>query len=197
MGENQKDREDRRIQRTDQALIHALLELIDRKHYDQITVQDIVQRANVGRSTFYAHYRNKDELLMSGFEYLLDRLVGQIDFNADGQLEFDTALIFEHAHGHYEIYRTLIWGSGFELLIKDGHAVLNQKIEARLEVLQSNLHLLMIPLPIYSSSLAGGLLVLLKWWLDNKMPYTPKEMDAAFQQLVMPWARNVISAPGI
>ena len=52
---------DRRAQRTRESLIHALLALIEEKHYDQISVQDIVEHANVGRSTFYAHYENKEE----------------------------------------------------------------------------------------------------------------------------------------
>lgn len=192
MAVEQQENEDRRTQRTRQALIHALLSLMDARHYDQISVQDIVQQANVGRSTFYAHYQNKDELLMGGFDYLLERLVHQMDFNAQGQLVFDTCLLFQHAYGHYEIYRTLVWGSGFELLIKDGHAALSQKIEARLEVLLDGRRTPAFSLPILSSTLAGGLLVLLKWWLDHKMPNSPAEMDAAFQQLLMPGVRSAL-----
>ena len=56
-----EDKQDRRTLRTQEMLIHALLDLIEKKHYDQITVQDIVEQANVGRSTFYAHYQNKDD----------------------------------------------------------------------------------------------------------------------------------------
>jgi AcrR family transcriptional regulator len=63
-----EDRQDRRTLRTQEMLIHAWLEIIQHKHYDQITVKDIVEQANVGRSTFYAHYQNKDELLISGFD---------------------------------------------------------------------------------------------------------------------------------
>jgi hypothetical protein len=49
-----------------------------------------------------------------------------------------------------------------------------------------------IPLAILSYSMAGTLLILLKWWLDNKMPYSPEHMDEIFQQLVMPSARNIL-----
>src|SRR5690242_4167136 len=61
---------DRRIQRTRQLLLDALLSLILEKDFDSITVQDVIDRANVGRSTFYAHFQDKDELLLSGFEHL-------------------------------------------------------------------------------------------------------------------------------
>ena len=184
---------DRRTQRTRETLIHALLALIEDKHYDQISVQDIVEYANVGRSTFYAHYENKDDLLNSGFEHLLDNLVQWITLNEDGQLIFDTTMLFRHAHGHYEIYRTLIWGTGFKLLIEDGHAALSEKIEARLETLLPEVQFLDIPLPALSYAVASTLLAILKWWLDNKMPYPPEKMDEIFQRLMMPGVRDTIN----
>ena len=57
---------DRRIQRSQETLIQAILTLMKTNHYDQISVQDIVQQANVGRSTFYAHFQNKDDLVIWG-----------------------------------------------------------------------------------------------------------------------------------
>ncbi len=189
-----EEKQDRRALRTREALIHALLELIENNHYDQITVEDIVQRANVGRSTFYAHYQSKDDLLLSGFEHQLDILAQQIVFDADDQLKFDTSMLFQHAHEHYEIFRTLIWGSSMELLVKDGHATLSRKIEERLKMLLSTRQSPSIPLPILASAVAGILLVLLKWWLDNKMPYTPERMNEIFQQLMMQGIQTALSA---
>jgi AcrR family transcriptional regulator len=182
---------DRRARRTRELLIHALLELIETRHYDQISVQDIVERADVGRSTFYAHYENKDALLMGGFEHLLEMLVQQIQCDSTGQLTFETVMLFEHARGNYEIYRTLLWGTGFELLIKDGHTALSEKIEKRLWELGFTSDESLVPLPVLSCSLAGSLLVLLKWWLDNKMPYPPEHMNEIFQQLAMTGIQSV------
>jgi AcrR family transcriptional regulator len=183
---------DRRAQRTRESLIHALLELIEEKHYDQISVQDIVELANVGRSTFYAHYENKDALLNSGFEHLLDHLVQWIVLNEDGQLVFNTTMLFRHAQGHYEVYRTLLWGTGFKLLIQDGHAALSEKIEARLKAILTAQQIEMFLLPVLSFTIAGALLALLKWWLDNKMPYPPEQMDEVFQNLMMPGVRGTL-----
>jgi AcrR family transcriptional regulator len=184
---------DRRTQRTREALIHALLDLIQEQHYDQISVQEIVDHANVGRSTFYAHYENKDDLLNSGFEHLLESLVQWIKLDDEGQLTFDTSMLFRHAHGHYEIYRTLIWGTGFKLLIEDGHAALSEKIEARLRIILPTQKVESLPLPVLSYAIAGTLLALLKWWLDNKMPYPPEKMDEVFQQLMMPGIRGTLN----
>src|SRR6202012_5392571 len=57
---------DRRVRRTRDLLHRALLDLIAEKGYPHITVQDILDRADVGRSTFYTHYRDKEDLLRSG-----------------------------------------------------------------------------------------------------------------------------------
>jgi len=51
------------------------------------------------------------------------------------------------------------------------------------------------PLPVLACSLAGSLLILLKWWLDNKMPYPPERMNAMFQQLVMTGIQSVQQSP--
>ncbi|MEJ2354006.1 MAG: TetR/AcrR family transcriptional regulator, partial [Anaerolineales bacterium] len=70
-----KERVDRRVQRTRQLLNDALMSLIVEKGYDSITVQNIIDRANLGRSTFYAHYQDKDDLLLSGIEDVVHSLV--------------------------------------------------------------------------------------------------------------------------
>ncbi len=191
-----KQEQDRRALRTQQALINALLELLSTRHYDKITVQDIVEQANVGRATFYAHYQNKDDLLKSGFERILDTLVQQIVSCEKDQCPFDTSVLFHHAQGHYDLYRTLVWGSGFELLTKEGHAALSKKIEDRFTLLLAGRQPPSIPLPILSYSIAGALLIMLKWWLDNKMPHTPERMDEIFQQLVMPGVSTVLGLTG-
>ena len=73
--------QDRRTQRTQQTLFDALIDLLKVKHYDAISVKDIIEKANVGRSTFYAHYQTKDDLLKSGFERVLDMLLDQVVFD--------------------------------------------------------------------------------------------------------------------
>ena len=64
---------DRRVQRTRELLQKALIELISERGYDAITIQDIVDRANVGRTTFYLHYNSKDELFMSCHEAIVSK----------------------------------------------------------------------------------------------------------------------------
>jgi hypothetical protein len=77
------------------------------------------------------------------------------------------------------------------LLFKKGQTYLSRNIEQQLVSLAPQ-HDLSVPLSILSNYLAGTLLTLLKWWLDNNMPYTPQRMDEIFQQLVMPGVREVV-----
>ena len=186
-------RHDRRSQRTQQTLMDALIALLAVKPYDEISINEIVDRANVGRSTFYAHYQSKDDLLKSGFERVLDMLMQHVRFGeAEQGLQLDTTPLFRHASGHYELYRTLVWGSGFELLTRDGHVALGEKFQESFSLLLPEKQETSIPLDVLSYSMAGTLLILLKWWLDHKMPYPPERMDDFFQQLVMPGARDIL-----
>jgi AcrR family transcriptional regulator len=186
------EQEDRRTRRTDESLIHALLELIEEKPYDLITVQDIIDKANVGRSTFYVHCQNKDGLLLKGFERMLDFLVERIGLSGEGLLTFDTTMLFAHARGHREIYKRLLWGSGFKLLMKDTHSALTGKIENRLLSLFPAGQSYSIPLSLLAYTMSGTLLMMARWWLDRGLPHQPEEMDAFFQKLIMESARKAI-----
>src|SRR5262249_61932845 len=79
------EREDRRVRRTRRALQEALRELMLQKAYDHITVQDVLDRADVGRATFYAHFRDKDALLMSEFEAMREALREHLAKHLRGQ----------------------------------------------------------------------------------------------------------------
>jgi AcrR family transcriptional regulator len=190
---NSKPEVDRQSQRTRHALIDAFLSLLTEKHYDAISIKEIVDRANVGRSTFYSHYESKDDLLKDGFERILDILLLNVTINeVDQKLYLDTSPLFRHARGHYELYRTLNWGKGFELLTQDEHVALSEKLQLRLKPFSAEGTNPAVPLPILAYSMAGSLLLLLKWWLDNKMPCTEEQMNEYFQQLVMPGVKTAL-----
>lgn len=97
---------DRRVRRTRAALQRALHDLVLEKRYESITITDILDRADVGRSTFYTHFTDKDDLLLSA----LDHITAEIDAatHADGTI--DTTPLFAHAGTHIELYRALSRG---------------------------------------------------------------------------------------
>src|SRR5215216_7129759 len=174
------DRTDRRSQRTRHLLGEALVELIREKDYGTITVSDIIERANVGRSTFYAHYRDKDALFVGE----LDRVIEVLSHHIPGQEElpfFPSLGLFQHVGEEYGLYKALLWTPGIDLLIKHMQKSLSERVE---QGLQNSGQVFDLPHPILANFIVGNFLTLLKWWLENKIIYSPQEIDAIFRRLI-------------
>ncbi|MET8797750.1 TetR/AcrR family transcriptional regulator [Nocardia sp. NPDC004568] len=96
---------DRRVRKTRHALHRALIELMMERPYDRITVSDVITRADVGRSTFYAHYRDKDDLLVvSCAEHLRAEITRSPDRGRWAPIRVMLAL----AGGYPQVYQPLI-----------------------------------------------------------------------------------------
>jgi len=175
------EKTDRRSQRTRHLLGAALVELIREKDYGTISVTDIIERANVGRSTFYAHYRDKDALFVGE----LDRVIEILSQRIPGQEEipfFPSLGLFRHVGEEFELYKSLLWTPGIDLLIKHLQKSISQRVE---QGLQNSGRKFEIPHPVLASFIAGSFLTLLKWWLENKMIYSAEQMDETFRKLAL------------
>lgn len=182
------DKNDRRSQRTRQMLGEALVTLIREKDYSTITVGDIVERADVGRSTFYAHYEDKDSLLVAQMERVIEFLSQHVP--GPEEMPFFPSLgLFRHVGQEYELYKTLIWTPGIDVLFKHMRRSLRERVE---EGLAKGGRHYDIPLPILANFIVGSFLMLLQWWLENKMPYPPEQMDGIFKKLTMPGMEDAI-----
>jgi AcrR family transcriptional regulator len=176
------EKHDRRSQRTRHLLSAAMVELIREKDYGTITVSDIIERANVGRSTFYAHYRDKDDLFVGELDRVIELLSQQIP-SQDEMPFFPSLGLFRHVGEEYELYKALVWTPGIDLLIKHMQKSLSQRIE---EGIQKSGKEYQLPNPVLSNFIAGNFLTLLKWWLENKKVYSPDQMDEMFKNLTLP-----------
>jgi AcrR family transcriptional regulator len=191
---DEKQENDRRSQRTRRFLTHALLQLMLEKRYDKITVQDIIDRANVGRSTFYAHYLDKEDLLTSQFEEVLDYFSHHLEVGeGNNNPRMSVKALFRHAQEFQPVYNAMVWGRGIELLYQQGQAFLCKRIEADLAVMAEASRQPTVPTTILATYIASTLVTLLRWWLENKMPYSVERMDEIFQQLVMPSVQSAFS----
>jgi AcrR family transcriptional regulator len=108
---------DRRVARTTKTLHHALISLILKKNYEAITIQEICDAANVGRSTFYAHYTSKDDLHQHGIESLRKVLTDRqsdapIDEGDRGRSLSFSRTLFEHARDRKDLFRALAGSRG-------------------------------------------------------------------------------------
>src|SRR5262245_36905785 len=180
--------EDRRIQRTRKLLQDALIALTLEKGYEAVTIQDIIDRANVGRSTFYAHFLDKQQLLLSGFEQLRVFLVQQhaaMAASGEQRLGFSLAM-FEHACSYRPVYRALIGKQRGAVVRKHMQQMLTELVRNELAALAPRDAAAPIPLEIvvqYTVSVFMGLLI---WCADHDTPDTAAQMDTIFQQLTLP-----------
>lgn len=178
---------DRRSSRTRRSLRDALIELILEKRYDSITVQNVIDRADVGRSTFYAHYRDKEDLFLSDWEAMLDGFARHIEWhNAGAGRVVPITGLFRHVQEFHHFYIALARSRKTDLLFKTGNSYLTQSIENSLTPFLADRPQPTVPKPVLSNYLASEILALLRWWLDNNMPYPPERMDEIFHELVMP-----------
>ncbi len=165
---------DRRVARTRATLHHALLRLIVERGYDAISVQDICEAADIGRSTFYAHYTGKDDLKRSGLDHLKAALKGQ----GEG-LGFTRAL-FEHGRGFVGHYRALKAGLGVKVSLEALQTVIFELVAEALPPAEGRFER-----DLRVRFVAGALISVLTWWLDNGAVESPEIVDTLFHGLVV------------
>ncbi len=183
---------DRRITRTKKLMHEALMSLIVEKGYEAVTVQDILDRADMGRSTFYAHYRSKDELLLSGVEHLRALFEQQqkslLAAKPTGSgPEFNMVLeLFRHTAEHHKLYKAFAGKQSGEMILKYVYRYLYDMFIVPHKALVKNKKALPVPIDVATHWIVTSLLSLVVWWLENNMPYSAEEMEEMFRRLTMP-----------
>jgi AcrR family transcriptional regulator len=204
---------DRRVLRTRAALRQALMELIREKGYDALTVEEITQHANLGRATFYLHYRDKDDLLLEEFSQLAQervQVLSEVPFSAwlPSGTEGGTAaenkpiqpflMVFQHVADNAELYRILlknqssnrIAGRIREILIES----INQFVQTKAKTDPIPI-LFEVPVELLAAYFNGALVSSIDWWLENTQQYSVEEMTRMFQRLFFPGARKIMGLP--
>lgn len=197
-----QEKTDRRVQRTRKLLFDALIALILEKGYEKITVQDILNQANVGRSTFYAHFQDKEDLLFNGFQNTLADLREMLPSPTPGPAELHEAgqelslYLFRHAAAQRQIFRAMMGKQGGEIVQR--YALKYLSIYVR-EIMQGFIpkgETPSVPLDILVHFMVSSFLSLLTWWLDADLPYSAEEMNRFYQELVHPGVRGILDPQG-
>jgi len=179
---------DRRVQRTRELLQKALIELISERRYNAITIQDIVDRANVGRTTFYLHYSSKDELFMSCHEAIISEFhFGPLyPLSREELLSPDAPPGMTSAYRHLEDARTLLYpifqGKDSLLILRRIRDWSAEEIEASLRAAFAEADSA-IPFDVLANCLAGAQIALVQWWLEKRRPHTPENLAQTFHRL--------------
>jgi AcrR family transcriptional regulator len=181
---------DRRIQRTQNMLIDAFLDLMIEKGYDAITVQDIIDRADVGRSTFYAHFTDKEQLFLSSLDQLRDFLKEQslkrIDSTEDGKYQFGFSLaMLQHVQSNKLIFKATVRKKGGAMVQQHMQRMLFDLVQQEMSVLLPYTASLSVPQEVVVQFVVNTFYVLLSWWVEENTPCSAVEVDRIFHQLTL------------
>ena len=183
--DKQPGKPDARVRRTRDQLGYALIELIQEKPINDVTVQDVLDRAGVGRSTFYLHYRDKDDLLVSQLEMFLETMSNVLSVRKEKSNRVaPVAEMFAHIGNQNKLYRVLSDSGHLKNFFDLAEGFFARGIERRLKESSRLASLPQRELAARASALSGSLLSLLRWWLDRGEKETPEAMDEMFHRMV-------------
>ena len=183
---------DRRVERTGQLLRGALVALIREKGFEALTVQEIIDRANVGRATFYAHFDNKDDLLVSGFEELGASLrARQREAFARGRTVEDRVFgfsreVFAHTNEHRDVFRAMVGKRSGAVVERVLHKLLIELLREDVTGAVGRPRHHDVQAEALVQFLAGALFGLLMWWLDGREKLSEAEIDGVFRRMALP-----------
>ena len=174
-------REDRRVSRTKRRLKAALLELMAERGYDAITISDLTDRADVGRSTFYSHYDSKEDLLFAGF----DRWVLTLGIGGDsdhrpstGPYAFSLPLL-RHIREQRSFFQATIVRSGDPRLRRRITRLLSERVEGELGD-----ELRPAERTAHARAVVGAFMGLVVWWLEEAPSMAVEDVDRMFRASV-------------
>lgn len=180
------DKTDRRVGKTRDAIFTAFAELMLEKRYSNITVQEIIDRANVGRTTFYTHFPTKDDLLNACIEMILDSFDeknmehSQMQNNSKNMVP--VAEMFEHIKQNSKMVKGMHSFETRELFFAGFKRYWKNKLEAHFSQVTTST----VPVEIIVNFVMTALFELINWWIENGMSYSPEEMEDYFMKLILP-----------
>jgi AcrR family transcriptional regulator len=190
-------KDDRRVQRTEQLLRTALVSLIEEKGFEALTVQDIIDCANVGRATFYAHFDNKQDLLVSGFDGLravLKELQSQAHkrtTSPDERLFAFSHEMFAHIAEYRRVFRAMVGKRSGALVQQLLQKIVVDLVRADLKAMvRRGDHSALTEAVV--QFVTGGFFGLVMLWATGKLPLSVEDVNALFRRLAMPGVKAAL-----
>jgi AcrR family transcriptional regulator len=166
-----------------------LISLIVKKNYEAITIQEICDAADVGRSTFYAHYTSKDDLHQRGIENLRKVLAdGRRDAPVDqgdirGRRLSFSRILFEHAQDRKDLFRALAGSRGGAVALATIRRIISEAVRDELAETADKNPTDSTPRELIVQFVVGAYMAVLTWWLDKGAKLPPAKIDAMFRRL--------------
>ena len=191
---------DRRIERTRQLLRDALMALIVEKGYEAVSIQDITDKANVARTTFYLHFKDKDDLLFSEMREIYDNLAQQqrsslLDELVNPKSQQPNADDFIHVQQYADFYRVMLSSKGSITILIWMLEYLTEVMGR--EILNDYKDKLPpeIPAGVVGAFLGGAQIGVVHWWLNHGQQHTPEEMAQVMHRLCLSGLASTLDLP--
>jgi AraC-like DNA-binding protein len=189
-------RPDRRVSRTRKALKEALTDLILAHGYEGVTVQDVIDRADVSRSTFYAHFLDKDDLLMA---ILADLEMPGLDpgqWKPDDQAFGWTLALFDHFGASKRLFKAVGGSQTGSLARRETTRQLEDLVRAELSRLNAARRLDHVRLEAVVRFLVGTFIGFMDWWIREENEHlSAAQVDRTFRALVLPGVSTALDVP--
>lgn len=177
---------DKRAIRSRQLLRGAFLGLLREKRYEDISVQDIIERAGVARSTFYAHFTDKEDLLVGRRGVFARDVQSHTEpekYEGKQIRTFPSICFWQNILSHRETFRIIAKDSAMDVTMRDLYRKLCAIMKANIEWAQPEAGA--IPSSLAVDHLAGSIITLVRWWVKQGMTYPPEQMDEIFRLMSM------------
>lgn len=182
---------DRRQKKTRDAIFSAFSDLLSQKSYSKITVQDIIDAANVGRTTFYAHFETKDDLLREMCTDIFDHVISDSlknesshDFSLGegAPMEIITHILYHLLDNSKNIIGVLSCESG-ELFLRYFKEYLNDLVATWL---QHEEGIPQVPRDFLLDHISGSFVNMVQWWIKNDLAQSPETLTEYFNAVIGP-----------
>ena len=177
---------DRRVQKTERLLRDAIGTLVHEKSYDSIAVREILQRANVGRSAFYAHFSNKDALLAVAIEQTLHEMPPHPVSVPPTRFEHVVGFsyrVFEHIDGFRDTATAMKGGKSRTIVHHHLRRVLLERVTA---ALRQSVPRSAVPAGLLAEYVVGTFILVLNWWVDSRSTLSARQINDVFRSFVLP-----------
>jgi AcrR family transcriptional regulator len=190
---------DKRVRRTQAALRSALLALIVERGYEKSSVQSILDRAGVGRATFYSHFSSKEDLLRRSLDQLREHLIHEWRASARPLLRPSgksrpatpstplgfTLAFFRHVDGHRKLYRAIVGRESGMIVDHEMRRLVTDLVKSEIAASRTRPSSA-VHTDMAAQYVAGALMSIVAWWLDRSIKLSPEQIDQAFRQMTIP-----------
>lgn len=186
---------DRRQKKTRKLIFDAFIVLLSRKHYNQITVQEIIDMADIGRTTFYAHFETKDyllkELCAELFEHIIDSTLEASMKNQKSNVKYSGTIfqhLFHHLRDNDKNILVLLSSQNNELFLQYFKFNLNKLIEteyAQKGFLKSS----DLPQDYIINHISSSFVSTVSWWISGNMKESLEEITEYYLETVKPFIK--------